>query len=85
MGTSRERSWTIRTGEDIGRAVAGVRQARRLTQQDLAELTGIRQNYFAKLEAGVLTPVVLDRVVRALRRMGATITITVEEADATSR
>jgi transcriptional regulator with XRE-family HTH domain len=78
------RSWTVRSGEDFARALSGVRQSRGLTQAQLAELAGVRPNYLAKLEAGLVRPIVLDRVVRMLRRMGATVTIEIERDSAPS-
>ena len=85
MRNPSDRSWTLSSAEDFGRAIAGVRQARNLTQSDLAELAGIRENYLAKLEAGTVTPIVLARVVRALRRMGATVTVTIGQDDGPPR
>lgn len=74
-------TWAIRSPEDVARAVAGARSARGLTQAELAEQTGIARGYLAKLESGASTPMVLDRTIRLLRRMGATITITIEVGD----
>jgi len=71
--------WQIRTGEDLGRAMAGVREARNLTQEQLAELVGINRAYLAAIEAGASVQM-LVRTLRALRRMGAEVTITITVA-----
>lgn len=71
--------WQIRTGEDLGRALAGVREARNLTQEQLAELVGINRTYVAGVEAGASVQM-FERTLRALRRMGAEVTITVAPA-----
>lgn len=79
MSTSRAgRSWSVRAPADLGRAIAGIRAESGLTQQQLAEHAGIDRTYLARLEAGA-SPLVLERALRALRRMGATVTITLPE------
>lgn len=76
MPTSTERYvWSIHTSSDLGRAVAGVRAARDLTQAQLAEQTGVERTYLARLEAGA-SVLLLDRALRILRRLGATVTVT---------
>lgn len=72
--------WAIGSPKDFGRALSGVRRARKLTQQQLAEMTGIDRTYLAKLEAGSDT-IELQRLVLALRRLGAEVTVTLAEAD----
>ena len=66
--------WIIRSSADLGRAIAGVRVERRLTQEDLAAETGIERSYVARLEAGAST-LAVERTLRLLRRMGATVTV----------
>ena len=72
--------WSIRTSADLGRAIAGVRKVRGLTQQSLADDAGLERSYLARLEAGAST-LALERVLRLLRRMGATVAVTVREDD----
>jgi transcriptional regulator with XRE-family HTH domain len=72
------RTWVINYAKDFGKTVAGVRRARGLTQGELAELTGIDRTYLAKLESGSGT-VELQRLVLALRRMGAEVFVTFQE------
>jgi HTH-type transcriptional regulator/antitoxin HipB len=74
------RQWVVRSPEDIGRTIADIRHRRALTQAELAEEAGISRHWLAKLEAGRSTPV-LDHLLRLLRRLGATITITFEDPD----
>ncbi|HZJ02286.1 MAG TPA: helix-turn-helix transcriptional regulator [Thermoleophilia bacterium] len=64
----------------MGRAVAGVRRARGLTQVELAEEVGLDRSYLARMEAGA-SVLLLERAIRILRRMGATITVTLPGDD----
>jgi transcriptional regulator with XRE-family HTH domain len=80
MNTGSPRTWTIRTPSDVGRAIAGVRGVRGLRQEDLAEQTSIDRTYLAKLEAGA-TSIQMERALLALRRMGATVTISLPQSD----
>lgn len=73
-------TWSIHNPADLGRAIAGVRGERGLTQEDLAKALVIDRGYLARLEAGA-SPLVLERSIRALRRMGATITISLPGDD----
>lgn len=72
--------WVIRSPADLGRAIAGVRAERGVTQEQLAEETGIDRSYLARLEAGATT-LVVERALRVLRRMGATVTVTLSDDD----
>lgn len=79
MSTKREpHQWAIRSPADLGRAIAGVRAERELTQEGLAEEVGIDRSYLARLEVGGTT-LALERALRALRRMGATVTVTLPD------
>lgn len=75
-----QRTWSVRRGEDLGRAIAEVRRQRGLTQQDLAVSNGMSRSYVAKIEAGRSVSL-LDHVLRLLRRLGATVTVTFEGDD----
>lgn len=70
-----QRTWTIRGSDDFGRALADIRLATGRTQADLAADTGLTRSYVAKIETGRTSPL-LDHLLRALRRLGATITVT---------
>jgi transcriptional regulator with XRE-family HTH domain len=82
MRTDREasRQWLVRSPADLGRAIAGVRGERGMTQERLAKEVEVDRSYLARLEAGATT-LVLERALRALRRMGATITVTLPDDD----
>jgi len=68
------RTWTVRSPEDVGRAVADIRRQRGMTQESLAKEGGLSRSWLAKLETGHTTPV-LEHLLRLLRRLGATVTI----------
>jgi DNA-binding XRE family transcriptional regulator len=74
------RNWTIHNPADLGRAIAGVRAERGLTQSGLASQVEIDRGYLARLEAGA-DQLVLERSLRALRRMGATVSVTIPASD----
>lgn len=78
--TSPPREWTIRSADDLGRAIAGVRDSRGLTQQKLSDRAGVERSYLARLETGAST-LAIERALRLLRRMGATVTVTLREGD----
>ena len=75
-----KRTFMVRSSEDLGRAVAEARHIRGLTQEQLAADGGLSRTWLAKLETGRSTPV-LDHLLRLLRRLGATVTITFGDAD----
>lgn len=72
------RTWTIRSAQDLGRAVAELRRAQGKTQVEVAAEGGISRDWLAKLETG-RSSTILDHLLRLLRRMGATITVTWED------
>lgn len=81
MATRNSRqTWVIRSAEDFGRTIAGLRAESGLTQAELARQGGVSRNYLAQLETG-LTVVMLDRVLRLLRRLGAEVTVSVRQPD----
>ena len=72
------RTWVVRSGDDLGRAIADIRRSRGLTQAELAATAGIERPYLAKIETGRSVRL-LEHVLRILRRLGATVTITVSD------
>jgi transcriptional regulator with XRE-family HTH domain len=76
----REQTWAVRSPADLGRAISGARRERGLTQEALAEELGIERSYLAELENG-LSPIALERSLRALRRLGAKVTVTMPADD----
>jgi transcriptional regulator with XRE-family HTH domain len=78
--TGSPRQWSVRSAADLGRAIAGARQSRGMTQQRLAEEAGVERSYLARLETGAST-LAVERALRLLRRMGATVTVTLPPDD----
>jgi transcriptional regulator with XRE-family HTH domain len=72
------RTWTIRSTGDLGRAVADIRRRRGMTQEALATEGGLSRAWLAKLETGHTTPV-LEHLLRLLRRLGATVIVTLDD------
>lgn len=67
----------IRSADDLTAAVGEVRRNQRLTQQELADASGITRSYLAQIEVGRSSSVV-DHALGMLRRMGATLTVAYE-------
>jgi|HubBroStandDraft_2_1064218.scaffolds.fasta_scaffold374654_2 transcriptional regulator with XRE-family HTH domain len=82
MATSgpRKRVWTIRSSKDLGRTLGDVRKLRDLTQQQLADMTGMRRDYLSQLESTSDT-LELRRLILAFRRLGADVTVTMDAPD----
>ncbi len=72
--------WTVHSGSDLGRAVADIRHLRNRTQAELATDAGIGRTWLAKFEAGRTSPV-LEHLLRLLRRLGASVTITIDDTE----
>jgi transcriptional regulator with XRE-family HTH domain len=70
-----EQRWVIRSAADFGRAIAGLRAEQGVTQSELAARSGVSRHYVAQLERGA-TALMLERVLRLLRRLGAEVTVT---------
>jgi transcriptional regulator with XRE-family HTH domain len=71
------RTWVVRSGDDFGRAIADIRTSRGLTQAELAAAAGLERAYVAKIETGRSVRL-LEHLLRILRRLGATVTITLD-------
>jgi HTH-type transcriptional regulator/antitoxin HipB len=65
----------IRRGADFGHVLAEARRAQGLTQAEMAHQVGLTRVYLNALESGRSTPL-LDHYLRALRRIGAEVTVT---------
>lgn len=74
------RTWMIRTPSDLGRTIADIRTAQHRTQADVAAESGLTREYVAKLETGRTSPL-LEHLLRLLRRLGATVTVTFDLPD----
>jgi transcriptional regulator with XRE-family HTH domain len=70
--------WVVHSGEDVGRAIADIRHRRGLSQSALAELASLDPAYLSKIERGRSVSL-LEHQLRTLRRLGATVTITLED------
>jgi transcriptional regulator with XRE-family HTH domain len=68
----------VRSGADLGVAIQEARRAAGLTQEQLAARTSLDRSYLARIEAG-MSVLLLDRVLRVLRRLGAEVTVTIPE------
>jgi transcriptional regulator with XRE-family HTH domain len=77
-------TWRVRTPADLGRAIAGARRERGLSQGRLAAELGFERSYLSELESGEAT-IALERTLRALRRLGAEITVSLPEAHGNRR
>lgn len=69
------RAWRISSAEDLGRTLAEVRSVNGITQQQLADQLDVQRSYVAELEAGA-SVLMIERLLRAFRRMGAEVTVT---------
>jgi transcriptional regulator with XRE-family HTH domain len=65
----------VRSGRDIGRAIGNIRRQRGETQAELAERLGLTRSRVAQIESGRTSPII-EHELRALRAMGASVTIT---------
>jgi len=72
-----KRTWEVRSGADLGRAIADIRRSRGLTQKELATESSLSRAYLAQIETG-RSGSLIEKTLRVLRRLGATITVTVE-------
>ena len=68
------KQWSVRSASDVGRAIAEIRQSKDLTQAELAIQAGMSRDTLAQLETGRAGRA-LDQLLRLLRRLGATVTI----------
>lgn len=75
-----ERQWDIRSGSDLARTIAEIRHLRGMTQAQFADEVGLGRGYLSMIEAG-RTSSVLEHMLRALRRSGAKVTVTLPEHD----
>ena len=76
MPTSDEavRTWRVNAPADLGRALAGARRSRGLSQGELAAALGVHRSYIAELEAGSSVQM-LERLLRAFKRLGAEVEV----------
>ncbi|HEY4378201.1 MAG TPA: helix-turn-helix domain-containing protein [Acidimicrobiales bacterium] len=70
--------WKVQSGADLARAIVDARTELGLTQQELAARAGLERTYVARLEGGATVQQV-ERALRLLRRMGASVWIEMPE------
>ena len=71
---STQRSYEVSRGGDFGAAIAEARRERGLTQAELAGQLDIDRGYLAAIESG-RTNRLIEHLLRALRRLGADVTV----------
>ena len=74
----REQRYRIYGASSLGAAIRHYRTEAGLTQEQLAELTGLQRSYLSELEGGKETEQ-LKRTLRILRQLG--VRMTLEKAD----
>ena len=72
------RTIAVRKPRDIGDAIRVAREARGLSQEDLAEANAYDRFYLTRLEAGRST-VYITRLLRTLKSLGITLSITFDD------
>ena len=77
MNSASNEHFIVRSPEDFGRAIAALRKARHLTQAELATHSGMSRDSLAQLERGRQGRSI-DLMLRLLRRLGATVTVSFE-------
>lgn len=75
--------YIVRSSEDLGRAIAEIRRHQGQTQAELAARSGMSRDSLAQLERGRQGRSI-ELLLRLLRRLDATVTITVERVDGTA-
>ena len=71
----------IRSLRQAGSALKALRQSRKMTQKQLADLTGTAQSTISDIETGVVS-VSLDVYLRLLEALGCDLTVTDRKTDA---
>ena len=74
-----DRSFRVYSAESFGIAIRHYREQAGLTQQELADLTGIDRTYLLRLERGTLQSEQLRRILRVLKQLG--VRVVLQEAD----
>ena len=72
------RTVEVRKSRDIGDAIRVVREARGMSQEDLAEANAYDRFYLNRLEAGRST-VYITRLLRTLKSLGITLSVTFDD------
>ncbi|MHB1592561.1 MAG: helix-turn-helix domain-containing protein [Streptosporangiaceae bacterium] len=74
------RTIEVRKPRDIGDAIRAVREARGISQEDLAQANAYDRFYLYRLEAGRST-VYITRLLRTLKSLGITLSVTFDTGE----
>lgn len=74
------RTIEVRKPRDIGDAIRAVREARGISQEELAQANAYDRFYLYRLEAGRST-VYITRLLRTLKSLGITLSVTLDTGD----
>ena len=77
-GAGVRRTVEVRKPRDIGDAIRVVREARGMSQEELAEANAYDRFYLNRLEAGRST-VYITRLLRTLKSLGVTLSVTFDD------
>jgi transcriptional regulator with XRE-family HTH domain len=75
---TRTRTWRVRSSHDLGLAIKELRHSRKLEQREVADALGMDRSYLSRLEGGRRS-ILLDRILRVLRYLGAEVTLSWSE------
>ena len=78
------RTIEVRKPRDIGDAIRVVREARGISQEELAQANAYDRFYLNRLETGRST-VYITRLLRTLKSLGITLSVTFETAESAVR
>jgi hypothetical protein len=78
------RTIEVRKPRDIGDAIRAVREARGISQEQLAQANAYDRFYLHRLEAGRST-VYITRLLRTLKSLGITLSVTIDTGDPAAR
>lgn len=73
------RTVAVRKPRDIGDAIRAVREARGISQEELAQANAYDRFYLNRLEAGRST-VYVTRLLRTLKSLGITLSVTFDDS-----
>lgn len=74
------RTVEVRKARDIGDAIRVVREARGMSQEELAQANAYDRYYLNGLEAG-RSPLYITRLLRTLKSLGITLSVTFDTGD----
>ena len=69
-------TYSMKTLDELGGAVAGLRKQRQMTQQELASLSGLGRSTLARFESGGVAEFGAQKLLRLLEVLGCEISFT---------